>query len=337
MNFVEDEVGNLEQMKINIRKLYIRLLDINTKVSELYQSPKSNIDKHELLWMALIYVILGCFFLIIGKSYDRTLLNIIYKYFVITFINLSIFWFALYFYIYSKRKLSKGVTNVIIILYKIFFVECCCISIPVLLFLNIVKKIVNYRAKKMDNLMMWFTILEIDLSVILILGHFNIWCIDGIVKTLNFEIEKYEIVINNYAVMILVLLIMYKSEMDVTNICILKVIKKHGIAEIKKKVKKKKIDEINNFFQYTDLMEYVNKSNNLIQQYEEKQKSDLKYDLEYQKKTIWKFQLLCLIVLFVIATFLPDLLFKDHQGDAINVITIFTLVMLYMDKRKEWK
>ena len=35
--------------------------------------------------------------------------------------------------------------------------------------------------------------------------------------------------------------------------------------------------------------------------YEEKQKDSLRYDLEYQKKTIWKFQLVCLIILFFIA------------------------------------
>ena len=71
--------------------------------------------------------------------------------------------------------------------------------------------------------------------------------------------------------------------------------------------------------------------------YEEKQKDSLRYDLEYQKKTIWKFQLVCLIILFFIATFIPDWLFMGHQGDAINVITIFTLIMLYIDKRKEWR
>ena len=41
-------------------------------------------------------------------------------------------------------------------------------------------------------------------------------------------------------------------------------------------------------------------------------------------------------MLFLIATVIPKLLFKN-QGDAINVITIFTLLMLYDDKRREWK
>ena len=91
-----------------------------------------------------------------------------------------------------------------------------------------------------------------------------------------------------------------------------------GISKIKKKVSKRQEDKD-------------------IKQYEENQKDSLRYDLEYQKKTIWKFQLVCLIILFLIATFIPDLLFKDHQGDAINVITIFTLIMLYVDKRKEWR
>ena len=86
-----------------------------------------------------------------------------------------------------------------------------------------------------------------------------------------------------------------------------------------------------------DIFKYIDEKNKDIKQYEEKQKDSLRYDLEYQKKTIWKFQLVCLIILFFIATFSPDWLFMGHQGDAINVITTFTLIMLYIDKRKEWR
>ena len=110
-----------------------------------------------------------------------------------------------------------------------------------------------------------------------------------------------------------------------------------GMSKIKKKVSKRQKDKIYDFGVKNDITKYIDEKNKDIRQYEKKQKDCLRYDLEYQKKTIWKFQLVCLIILFFIATFIPDLLFKDHQGDAINVITIFTLIMLYVDKRKEWK
>jgi hypothetical protein len=64
---------------------------------------------------------------------------------------------------------------------------------------------------------------------------------------------------------------------------------------------------------------------------------DLKRDLAFQKKTFWKFQLAILIFLFVIATFAPYSLFENHQGDAVNVITLFTLIMLFKDKIREWR
>lgn len=110
-----------------------------------------------------------------------------------------------------------------------------------------------------------------------------------------------------------------------------------GISKIKKKVSKRQKDKAYDFLIKNDITKYIDEKNKDLRQYEENQKDSLRYDLEYQKKTIWKFQLVCLIILFLIATFFPDLLFKGHQGDAINVITIFTLIMLYVDKRKEWR
>lgn len=133
------------------------------------------------------------------------------------------------------------------------------------------------------------------------------------------------------------ILCLFKVEVDAANILILKVMNHFGISKIKKKVSKRQKDKAYDFLIKNDITKYIDEKNKDLRQYEENQKDSLRYDLEYQKKTIWKFQLVCLIILFLIATFFPDLLFKGHQGDAINVITIFTLIMLYVDKRKEWR
>ncbi len=49
-----------------------------------------------------------------------------------------------------------------------------------------------------------------------------------------------------------------------------------------------------------------------------------------------KFQLMCLIALFAIGIFAPEEV-TSQQGDFINVLTWFAVLMLYWDKRKAWK
>ena len=148
--------------------------------------------------------------------------------------------------------------------------------------------------------------------------------------SVNYNIIKYPLEL-------FLILCLFKLEMDVTNMIILKVMNHFGISKIKRKVGERQKSKTYDYLIKDDISKYIDEKNNDIKQYEEKQKDSLRYDLEYQKKTIWKFQLVCLIILFFIATFIPDWLFMGHQGDAINVITIFTLIMLYVDKRKEWR
>ena len=124
--------------------------------------------------------------------------------------------------------------------------------------------------------------------------------------------------------------------MDVANLVIFKVMNHYGMFKIKKEIVKKNTYIPNRLSGDLDIKKYVEDKENMLKNLENEKIESLKYDIEYQKKTIWKFQLLCLIGLFFIATFIPQLLFKN-QSDAINVITVFTLIMLYIDKRKEWK
>jgi len=69
---------------------------------------------------------------------------------------------------------------------------------------------------------------------------------------------------------------------------------------------------------------------------------ELDYDMSYLENTLKRVQLEILIILFIITVFkvvplnlLDDL--NSYQGDIINVLTIYTLIMLYMDKSREWK
>ncbi len=212
------------------------------------------------------------------------------------------------------------------------------ICIPIIIFLKITENILNYRAKKLDNLENWLIILVIDLFVIMALCYIDIWSAQRAADIISYFVKNhYNYNVVKYPLELFLILCLFKLEMDVTNIIILKVMNHFGISKIKRKVSERQKDKSYDYLIKDDISKYIDEKNNDLNEYEKKQKDSLKYDLEYQKKTIWKFQLVCLIILFFIATFIPDWLFMGHQGDAINVITIFTLIMLYIDKRKEWR
>lgn len=311
---------------------------LNEKINDLYQSQKKDMGGAGLLWMALIFAILSGFFFIPNVFSKGVIDRVTFEYLIVAFAFLAALSFVSYFYIYSKKKISKGFASIIIVLYKLFLIVCVVVCIPIIIFLKITEIILNYRAKKLDNLENWFIILVIDLFVIMAFCYIDIWSAGKITEfTACFIKNQYDYNIVEYPLELFLVLCLFKVEVDATNILILKVMNHFGISKIKKKVSKRQKDKAHDFLIKNDISKYIDEKNKDIRQYEENQKDSLRYDLEYQKKTIWKFQLVCLIILFLIATFIPDLLFKDHQGDAINVITIFTLIMLYVDKRKEWR
>ena len=232
---------------------------LNEKINNLYQSQNKNMGGKGLLWMALIFAVLSCYFFIPNIFSEGVIDRVIFRYLIIAFAFMAL----CYIDILSVQRVTESI---------IYFVK----------------------------------------------------------NQYNYNIIKYPLEL-------FLILCIFKLEMDVTNMIILKVMNHFGISKIKRKVGERQKNKTYDYLIKDDISKYIDEKNNDIKQYEEKQKDSLRYDLEYQKKTIWKFQLVCLIILFFIATFIPDWLFMGHQGDAINVITIFTLIMLYIDKRKEWR
>lgn len=311
---------------------------LNEKINNLYQSQNKNMGGKGLLWMAFIFAVLSCYFFIPNIFSEGVIDRVIFRYLIIAFAFLATLSFTSYFYIYSKKKTSKRFTSIVIVLYKLFLTICVVICIPIIIFLKITEIILSYRAKKLDNLENWLIILVIDLFVIMALCYIDILSVQRVTESIIYFVKnQYNYNIIKYPLELFLILCLFKLEMDVTNMIILKVMNHFGISKIKRKVGERQKNKTYDYLIKDDISKYIDEKNNDIKQYEEKQKDSLRYDLEYQKKTIWKFQLVCLIILFFIATFIPDWLFMGHQGDAINVITIFTLIMLYIDKRKEWR
>jgi len=306
---------------------------LNQKVNKLWQSQKKDMGEKGILWLALFFLLIDIPMIISCGELNNFMLKILFGYMSLAFSFLVITLVSTYLYIYSKRQIVNWLEMTLKLFYKVCLCLCFIICIPIMLFLKILETILNYRAKKIGNIEHWLIVLLIDLSIIGVLCNIDVvftsYIGAYITSVLNFEIDIYPI-------MLFFLLLLFKAEMDVANLVIFKVMNHYGMFKIKKEIVKKNTYIPNRLSGDLDIKKYVEDKENMLKNLENEKIESLKYDIEYQKKTIWKFQLLCLIGLFFIATFIPQLLFKN-QSDAINVITVFTLIMLYIDKRKEWK
>lgn len=306
---------------------------LNQELNKLWHSQKKDMGEKGILWLALFFLLIDIPMIISCCGLNDYICKILFGYVSLAFSFLVITLVSTYFYIYSRRQIVNWLEKLLKLLYKGCLCLCFIVCIPIMLYLKILEIILNYRAKKIDNLEHWLIILLIDLSIIAVLCERDAviasYIASYVVILLNVEISIYPI-------MLFFMLLLFKAEMDFANIVIFKVMNHYGMLRIKKEIVKKKTYIPNRLSEDLDIKKYVEDKENMLRNLENDKTESLKYDIEYQKKTIWKFQLLCLIGLFFVATFIPQLLF-ENQSDAINVITVFTLIMLYIDKRKEWK
>lgn len=306
---------------------------LNEKINRLWQSKRNDMGKKGNLWFALLFFIITVCMIIYFEISNKIVYRIVYGYFALAFSFLGITLFATYFYIYSKKKIVNWLENMFKIAYKVLLCLCFVVCIPIMLFLKITEIMLRRRAKKIDNYENWLIILVIDLGVMVsAMGLINIPVATRVASYIELLIP---VEVNTYAIGLFIVLSMIKGEWWGTNKIILKIMEKYGMAKIRKEISKKKASISNKLPDDLDVKKYTEEKNQILQNMEEERVGELKYDTAYQRTMIWRFQLLCLIALFLIATFSYKLLF-ENQSDAINVITIFTLIMLYIDKRKSW-
>ena len=286
-----------------------RMKELNRKMEELYHSKRKDFGGKGLLYMAAILVVLGGLLWIPGKLEDLIFLKWTYWYLGIAFLDLAITAAISYLYVYGKDQRNTKTAFFSKTAYKCLLAISFVICIPLICFLKITKCVLEYRAKSLERLENWFIILAIDLSVIMVLCYYDLLGAEFLAEAIANGITNqcgYEIMSTPISIFLTLLII--KLEMDAVNWLILKIMSHYGM------IKAKKISE--------------DKA--------EQEKKKIMDDADYQKKTLWKFQLACLIILFAMEAITPDFLFAE-QTDAMNVITMFTLIMLYLDKRKSWK
>ena len=163
---------------------------LNEKINNLYQSQNKNMGGKGLLWMALIFAVLSCYFFIPNIFSEGVIDRVIFRYLIIAFAFLATLSFTSYFYIYSKKKTSKRFTSIVIVLYKLFLTIGIVICIPIIIFLKITEIILSYRAKKLDNLENWLIILVIDLFVIMALCYIDILSVQRVTESIIYFVKN---------------------------------------------------------------------------------------------------------------------------------------------------
>lgn len=229
-----------------------------------------------------------------------------------------------------KGKVLKFVITVYVFCSLIF-------AIPVILILIFFAKVIEGRAKKMEIFERWIYLLFFNFIEVFIAIYpvSFIWeqIVDRLYKLVN---GKYEIEINEYAVFLFLLLASLYVIVFLTNSCLLKRVYNKDCEKLEIQMKNE-ADKINKEFSPDDFLSlFFKKKKQKLEKITLEKKQEINRAIKYPKYMLWKAQLITLIFLFLLATFIPDYLFANHQSDAINVITIFTLIMLFVEKNNLW-
>lgn len=205
---------------------------------------------------------------------------------------------------------------------------------PILSVIKVFGIIISIRAKKMDNFEIAIFIFIIDLIIIqnlLGIASVGITYISNYIREIALRWASLKI--EEFPLEFFLTLVFFKVVWDLTNFVLLVALRGYGVIQIKKSVKDHKNLKSYDFQHEHDIKEYIKN----MHEYEESQKDELSYDLLYLRKALRRLQLFILVVLFIILALAPTYLLPiKYQSDAINVITIFTLLILLRDKNKEW-
>ena len=314
----------------------------SNKVREFFGNLSNGIDRY--IYLSKIRIDLKGLFCLFVFS----LISAISFFFSITFGHILLFKIvSLFFFVffgYSSflllistilRKINKAKKTFFDKIFKALIWVLLFISIPVIVIIKVFDKIVNRRAKKTDNIEIFLFILVIDSIIFINLMETDFSWIDRLYNLFNqYSVYKFSMIIKQFPFEFFIMILLFIVVANLTNFAILLALRLYGFLSIKKSVKQYKMITANNFKPEDDLNGYV--KNNL--EYKEKENDELKYDLSYIRNSLFRPQLLIFVITFIIVALAPDYfcLSSEQQSDAINVLTIFTLISGYIDKNKEW-
>lgn len=293
-----------------MRKKFINLFKKikagNEKIDILWQSKEIGVK--EYLCILLLLLLFFTFFRILSIFHSSNIINDIFFYLQFISLWLSAFFSIYFLYTSNNLKLKKQNKNIIKLVFKLYLILTLIIISPIIILIAIINIAIKFNAKTVENFQNWLILLSINIVFIILTVEIIAFLTSCIT---NCILYKYNIQISAPTVIVFLFLGLIKLEMDCISNIIHKIMRFYGIRKIEKR-----------------------KSSGLPDT--ETQIAALNDGIDYQKKALWKFQLFMLIFLFIVTAFFPSF-WDNYQSEAINALTIFTLLMLYLDKRKEWQ
>ena len=282
----------------------------NTKINELWQSQDENLKNVRYL---MVISIIGIIMIFIKPNDDdilHTIGAIIILYLAMWCCFVSVAAGLTYLYVFGRKKHKQFCVRLFRFTYKLILLLLIITSIPCIIILFLIGITLGKRARKIDNIIYLSFFMLIIISILSFLYPINDVLIETILKHVDGIFTVNNINYNSNFVKILLLILISMVEINTFTKLGLRIIKKNRL----KKIKKSEFQKLSTI----DSEECV------------------KYDLNYFEKSIWRFELIGLIFLFIGAAATKNI-FPNIETEVKDAATVVTLGMLYWDKRKEWK
>lgn len=309
-----------------------KLKDINIKIESMWQSKNTSYDSRSLIILSISFAILSVCSFYSLNNYSNMIIKLILIYFLIAFADISVI--SLYTLFYIHNIFNAKYVSFLKTFYKGFLIISFALLVPIFIIMKMVEMLIGFRAKKIDNIEIVLFVFIIDMVILLMTINENVFLSNyfasQVEKLLNYFIN---IEIKKNTLIFFFILCIFKIEMDVINTIIFNNIEKKRHKKIKRDIYLTEKNIINNSQSNIDIQKFINDKNAKIESIKEKKEIELRHDVKYYKDSFSYLQLLAIIILFVFVVFSKDVnIFPIKQEEIINVITVFTLIILYYDK-----
>lgn len=267
--------------------------------------------------------------------------DIVFFYLGIVFAMIAALFAVWGFYVNNSCQRLKNAAKIFLI--GSIFISLCAMVVGILFLIAVViiTKLIDSRAKKIDNFMYFLILFTIQLLVITFMIYPNLQMTSCVVNKIGLWLHKsYEINLNKFSSELFFMIFLCISE----SFLLLQIVDLIRKLVINKSQAKHLNNVATNFVQnigekVDNLQEYINQKNETLNNEKKKLVENSKEERTYVWNSIKRVWLLILIIFFIAAVFniLPVEGIECANSDIINVLTIYTLILLYLDKRKEWK
>lgn len=329
---MKDHMVNQEDIELD-EKIFLK--NIVTKIPKLWQSKNENFKN--MYMGAGIFLVIFCpcvlYYLALCNASDKLNLiaRFVFAYFASLTLSTSVVMLIWGFYVNNSCKKLKYVKWLFITVVFIITLLEFLFWFPALCIIKSIEKIIDRRAETIENFTKCFLVLIFITFILAFLLTPNLFLSIWIVKKIGILCAKINV--SRCILFLIITLCVVESFL----LCFILL----WVMKLRQDRKKKPKIEICNDNLEKDIEYQENKSVKFIEEKidSEEKNRDItsKRSIEYVWNTIKRIWLFVLVSVFAAITF-NFLSFDGIVGDDINaVLTIYTLILLYLDKIKQWK